>query len=121
MLRDLFRRLSKIKGVEDKHLAAALGVDPAQPSRWRVRLRGDKAVRLNDTTREAIASLASQQGLQGLLGAIRQVRAALDDLEGAARIRSAFATASLEGVEAAVPVAEEALEIERESDSDRTG
>lgn len=124
LLRDLFRRLAKIEGVEDKHLAAALGVDPAQPSRWRTRLRGDRAVRLNNATRDAIASLASPDGLQGLLGAVRQVRAVLDDLEGAAKIRSAFSgrpiTASPEGVAAADAAAEEAREIGGES-NDQTG
>lgn len=92
LLRLLFRRLSEVDGAQDRHLALAMGIDPAQLSRWRAKMKTGGTIRLNNATRDAIASLGSAPALWGMEEAARQIRATVDDLEGATKVRRAFLT-----------------------------
>jgi DNA-binding transcriptional regulator YdaS (Cro superfamily) len=88
LLREIFARLDKLDPPpDDRVIALALRVNPAQIHRWR---QGVK--RLNEESRLAIAeAIEGSSDSPALRHALEEMRATVEDLEAAVRVRQALA------------------------------
>ena len=92
-LADILAAFSEMGDFDKRGLTLALGVSDPQFKRWEEALAAKRPVHLNNDTRRAITSLCEPERdtrLDGIVWALSQANAAVQDLELAVAVRQAL-------------------------------